>query len=972
VASYRTLIFLGFWFTGLLALNAPSQLLAQPKQDVLNVIPTGPNGCYTFSLTNGNAQNLDINQLSLRILTPGFFWYSRTKAPASWTLSQPVPETLLFAGLAAPVLPGGKLALNSICLDRICSTQSTVQVLWQTFNGATLLTTDTLLLTCIPLAATDSVTVKDSVDAFILTLHNRNSARYPLDEFLITSLTPGITFSAHTNNSWITGSSTSASVTFVQSTERLLPDDSLRGFVLKLTNSGSAVPPYMFEWSTASELRTVTQSDLQLGKEKVLQDSVRIHSFQRATNGENNAYGLTLRNTHRPAGSVDEFTFDLRTPGFAFADSNSGPWATMIQSSGILRLKAGAVPLPASDSLPGFYFTLTNAGTTDSVIIIWQSKMQGQPISRDTLILYCPPTEFFGCDNFALLMDKSCTSSVHISNRHLPESPVTSFHFEIISGVERILAVVAPTYWKTDSTSDSFVHFSHTDAGLPPGTVSLTFEIAFSSVQTGQPFTIRWSTWYNGRLICQEDRSIVCSGVETLCDTVITASDGVRNFTYNVKNMHLPLSDLKALSFSVLSGNSNLQLVSTPSAEWLADSIGTDYIHVVHQSGGVAPGDESGGFDLKFVENTSADVTLQWCSEDSNGVICCESIALSLPQWRSCDSLEVTKSPGDCSAGITMMNMNASQLPVERLSVSIITPGREFDTIIAPAGWNAVQGDSRNISFEHAGGGLPAGSVQAGFVIKLIQGALGGSVDVEMCTWNGTQTICCEQESIPCAAEQSGDCDSLTLDAGASCCFELGVLNLRGPGSLVDSVRIRVLTPDVILYQSTVESPIGWLYSGTDTEVSWSTATFPIASGFYQESFKVCFDNDATGNGDFLVEVNTYDGFDSRCADTLQIQCNETLVVGATAMPSEFTLEQNYPNPFNPSTTLVFGLQKADYVTLEILDLRGKLLSMIADGFHEAGRHRVEFSSESLPSGVYFVRLRSGSQSAIRAITLLR
>ncbi|MGB5072967.1 MAG: hypothetical protein WBQ23_02435, partial [Bacteroidota bacterium] len=942
-----------FICVAILAVGLMPGLHAQPAKDILTHSPLGSNGCYSFSLQNANAQKLEIDKLQLRILTPGSYWYLRVKPPASWIASLPVPETMQFTGTANPVQPGGKLVLNNICLDPICQTASTIAVLWQTFNGTTVLTSDTLWLTCIPLSQLDELTYQDSSGTFLLTLHNQNSMGVSLDGFSIRSVTPGISFTTQANNDWIIGTSSSTSASFVKTVDPLLVGDSLPGFALTLTIGGSAVPPYVFEWSTTSELRTISQADLLIGKGQPMLDSIRVYSLPRPPGGRFNPYALTILNRHRPSGPIDKLELQLHNSGIAFADSNSGPWTTAVLGDSTLRFSTTAAALLSQDSLPGFRFALTNAGSSDSVAVIWLSSYQGHFICRDTIMLYCPPTEYFGCDNFALLMDKSCVSSIHISNRHEPKSPVNGFRFEIVSGTESIISVVPPPGWQTDSSTGSVARFSSSGTGLTPGNVSLPFDIAFTSVQAGKSFSIRWSTFYNGRMICQEDRSIVCSGVETACDSLLITTDGVRDFTYSVKNMHLPVSNTTAVSFRVSSGNSKLQLTAAPAAPWLADSVGTGFIRFVNQGGGVPAGDVSSGFDLSFIENSATDVTLDWCSEDSNGVICCQTIAVALPEWGSCDSIAVSKNSAACSAGITLRNMNGGQLPVDQLSVSITTPGREIDTIIAPAGWNAVRVDAQNISFMHTSGGLPAGAVQSGFIVRLLPIPAGGDVAVEICTWNSGRSICCQQELLPCAAEQTGGCDSISIMASASCCFELDVLNLRGPGSLVDSVYLRVLTPDVILYQSTVESPIGWLSGGTETEVSWSTATIPIANGFSLAYFKLCFDNDATGNAPFLVEVNTFDRSEASCADTLQVQCDQTLVVGGSTTPADFALEQNYPNPFNPSTTIAFGLPQSEYITLEILDARGKLLSTLVDGFQQEGRHRVVFNASDLPSGVY-------------------
>ena len=100
-------------------------------------------------------------------------------------------------------------------------------------------------------------------------------------------------------------------------------------------------------------------------------------------------------------------------------------------------------------------------------------------------------------------------------------------------------------------------------------------------------------------------------------------------------------------------------------------------------------------------------------------------------------------------------------------------------------------------------------------------------------------------------------------------------------------------------------------------------------------------------------------------------------------LPKALALEQNAPNPFNPSTTISFALPagrsegEARRVTLEVFNLRGALVCTLLDGLMPPGYHQVNWSGvdgagRSLPSGVYFYRLRSDAQTLIRKMILLK
>lgn len=100
--------------------------------------------------------------------------------------------------------------------------------------------------------------------------------------------------------------------------------------------------------------------------------------------------------------------------------------------------------------------------------------------------------------------------------------------------------------------------------------------------------------------------------------------------------------------------------------------------------------------------------------------------------------------------------------------------------------------------------------------------------------------------------------------------------------------------------------------------------------------------------------------------------------------PATFSLAQNYPNPFGrspfsargtsgtASTTIRFELPIAANVTLQILDLAGRELEILATGQFSAGAHHVPWNAAKYPGGVYFYRLRAGNLSATRKLILVR
>jgi len=93
--------------------------------------------------------------------------------------------------------------------------------------------------------------------------------------------------------------------------------------------------------------------------------------------------------------------------------------------------------------------------------------------------------------------------------------------------------------------------------------------------------------------------------------------------------------------------------------------------------------------------------------------------------------------------------------------------------------------------------------------------------------------------------------------------------------------------------------------------------------------------------------------------------------VDETPVPAQFNLDQNVPNPFNPSPLISFVLEKDTLVKLAVYNLNGQLVEVLIDRYLPAGQHSFTWTPKGLASGVYFVRLFSGTHiHTIRAVYL--
>jgi photosystem II stability/assembly factor-like uncharacterized protein len=85
--------------------------------------------------------------------------------------------------------------------------------------------------------------------------------------------------------------------------------------------------------------------------------------------------------------------------------------------------------------------------------------------------------------------------------------------------------------------------------------------------------------------------------------------------------------------------------------------------------------------------------------------------------------------------------------------------------------------------------------------------------------------------------------------------------------------------------------------------------------------------------------------------------------VGVESRPLAYALEMPRPNPFSRETSIRFALPEAAEVDLQVFDLSGRRVAVLARGAMPPGVHAVSFRPDTqaaLSSGVYFVRLVAG------------
>ena len=129
----------------------------------------------------------------------------------------------------------------------------------------------------------------------------------------------------------------------------------------------------------------------------------------------------------------------------------------------------------------------------------------------------------------------------------------------------------------------------------------------------------------------------------------------------------------------------------------------------------------------------------------------------------------------------------------------------------------------------------------------------------------------------------------------------------------------------------------------------------------------------ATEGRELRLEADL-DGFEY---GTSPLTVGTAMVYGQDAVVTEFGLSQNYPNPFNPSTVIDFSIATEGFVSLNVYDITGRMVSTLVEGNLSTGYHSVVWdgvdnNGMSVSAGIYIYALQTETSSITRKMVFMK
>ena len=162
-----------------------------------------------------------------------------------------------------------------------------------------------------------------------------------------------------------------------------------------------------------------------------------------------------------------------------------------------------------------------------------------------------------------------------------------------------------------------------------------------------------------------------------------------------------------------------------------------------------------------------------------------------------------------------------------------------------------------------------------------------------------------------------------------------------------------------------------WVYA----DLSWTESDGGTMNVYRNNAFVgTTSDNGSTSYriGKNASGTDTYrvcDAEDGECSNDVTLNYLDGFAGTGTA---ETGLDGAFPNPVTSTASIGFSLAEASDVEMVVYNSIGQQVATLASGLHESGDHQVTLDAAGLPSGVYVIQMRAGTEVFTTRLSVTR
>ncbi len=85
-----------------------------------------------------------------------------------------------------------------------------------------------------------------------------------------------------------------------------------------------------------------------------------------------------------------------------------------------------------------------------------------------------------------------------------------------------------------------------------------------------------------------------------------------------------------------------------------------------------------------------------------------------------------------------------------------------------------------------------------------------------------------------------------------------------------------------------------------------------------------------------------------------------------------YKINSVYPNPFNPTTTIMYQIPEFSNISIDVYNMNGQMIQNLHSGFKNPGEYSIIWNASNVTSGIYLIKLVSGSFIETQKVILIK